>query len=48
MLDTMDTEKKRVRRNHSAELKAQVVAECELPGASVAKVAMGERPAAPH
>jgi|APTNR8051073442_1049403.scaffolds.fasta_scaffold40291_3 transposase len=40
MLDTMDTEKKRVRRNHSAELKAQVVAECELPGASVAKVAM--------
>ena len=40
MLDTMTTEKKRVRRNHSAALKARVVAECDAPGASVAKVAM--------
>jgi transposase len=40
MLDTMATDKKRVRRNHSPELKAQVLAECEVPGASVAKVAM--------
>jgi transposase len=40
MLDTMDTEKKRLRRNHSTELKAQVLAECAAPGASVAKVAM--------
>ncbi len=40
MMDTMDTEQKRVRRNHSAELKAQVLAECAAPGASVAKVAM--------
>lgn len=36
----MDTEQKRVRRNHSAALKAQVLAECAAPGASVAKVAM--------
>lgn len=36
----MDTAKKRVRRNHSAALKAQILAECEAPGASVAKVAM--------
>jgi transposase len=40
MLDTMATDKKRVRRNHSPELKAQVLAECDAPGASVAKVAM--------
>jgi transposase len=40
MMDTMDTEQKRVRRNHSAALKAQVLAECAAPGASVAKVAM--------
>lgn len=40
MMDTMDTEKKRTRRNHSAALKAQILAECVAPGASVAKVAM--------
>lgn len=40
MLDTMATDKKRVRRNHSPELKARVLAECDAPGASVAKVAM--------
>jgi transposase len=28
------------RRRYSAETKAQVIAECEAPGASVAKVAM--------
>ena len=28
------------RRRYSKEMKAQVIAECELPGASVAKVAM--------
>ncbi len=36
----MDTDKKRVRRNHSAALKAQILAECDAPGASVAKIAM--------
>lgn len=36
----MTTDKKRIRRNHSAALKAQILAECEAPGASVAKVAM--------
>jgi len=40
MMDTMTTDKKRIRRNHSLALKAQVLAECEVPGASVAKVAM--------
>ena len=41
MLDTMTTEnKKRIRRNHTAALKAQILAECAAPGASVAKVAM--------
>ena len=40
MMDTMDTDKKRTRRNHSAALKAQILAECVAPGASVAKVAM--------
>lgn len=40
ILDTMTTDKKRIRRNHSPELKTQILAECELPGASVAKVAM--------
>jgi hypothetical protein len=38
MLDTMHTDKKRVRRNHSPALKAQIIAECAAPGASVAKV----------
>jgi transposase len=36
----MTSEKTDTRRRHSAALKAQVVAECEQPGASVAKVAM--------
>jgi len=39
-MDTMTTDKRRVRRNHSAALKAQILAECQAPGASVAKVAM--------
>lgn len=39
-MDMMTTDKQRSRREHSAELKAQVLAECEVPGASVAKVAM--------
>jgi hypothetical protein len=35
----MDTEnsRQRRRRRHSAELKAQILAECVVPGASVAK-----------
>jgi transposase len=36
----MDTENSRKRRRHSAQLKAQILAECAVPGASVAKVAM--------
>jgi transposase len=40
MMDTMTTEKPRTRREHSEQLKAQIVAECDVPGASVAKVAM--------
>jgi transposase len=36
----MDTENSRKRRRHSEELKAQILAECAVPGASVAKVAM--------
>lgn len=36
----MATENSRKRRRHGAELKAQVLAECNAPGASVAKVAM--------
>jgi transposase len=36
----MDTENSRKRRRHSAELKAQILGECAVPGASVAKVAM--------
>jgi transposase len=39
-MDTMTTDKKRARRNHSPALKAQILTECEAPGASVAKVAM--------
>jgi transposase len=39
-MDTMTTDKKRTRRNHSPALKAQILAECDAPGASVAKVAM--------
>lgn len=40
MMDALDTERKRIWRNHSAELKAQVLVECAAPGASVAEVAM--------
>lgn len=40
MVDTMADRNKRVRRKHSAQLKAQVLAECAQTGASVAKVAM--------
>jgi len=40
IMDMMTTEKQRGRREHSAELKAQILAECDLPGASVARVAM--------
>lgn len=36
----MATEEIRKRRRYSPELKAQILAECEAPGASVAKVAM--------
>ena len=36
----MASEKTGTRRQYSEALKAQVVAECDLPGASVAKVAM--------
>ena len=36
----MTSEKAVVRRRYSVEFKAQVLAECEVPGASVAKVAM--------
>lgn len=39
-MDTMTTESKRRRLERSPELKAMVLAECERPGASVAKVAM--------
>lgn len=36
----MQNESRDRRRRYSAELKAQVMAECELPGASVARVAL--------
>jgi len=36
----MATENSRKRRRYGAELKAQILAECAAPGASVAKVAM--------
>jgi transposase len=39
-MDTMTNDLKKTRRRHSRELKAQMLAECEAPGASVAKVAM--------
>lgn len=39
-MDTMDVERNRKRRRYSRELKAQILAECEAPGASVAKVAL--------
>ena len=39
-MDTKATEKVVRRRQYSAAFKAQVVAECDVPGASVAKVAL--------
>jgi len=36
----MEAEQSRKRRRYSPELKAQIVTECDAPGASVAKVAM--------
>jgi transposase len=36
----METENSRKRRRYGADLKAQILAECNVPGASVAKVAM--------
>ena len=36
----MGSEQSRKRRRYSQELKAQIVAECDEPGSSVAKVAM--------
>jgi transposase len=36
----MEAENGRKRRRYGAELKAQILAECDRPGASVAKVAM--------
>ena len=36
----MEGDKPATRRRYSAEVKAQVMAECDAPGASVAKVAM--------
>lgn len=39
-MDTMTTDKTARRRRYSAEFKARVLAECDAPGASVAKVAM--------
>ena len=40
MLDTMATENSRKRRCYGEELKAQILAECDVPGTSVAKFAM--------
>jgi transposase len=40
MMDTMNTDKKRSRRDYSRALKEQILAQCKAPGASVAKVAM--------
>jgi transposase len=39
-MDTMTNDLKKIRRRHSRELKAQILAECDVPGTSVAKVAM--------
>ena len=39
-MDRMENDKQVRRRRYGPELKARVVAECEAPGASVAKVAM--------
>lgn len=37
----MEAEDSRKRRRYSREVKARILAECEAPGASVAKVALG-------
>ena len=42
-MDTMTSDKVVSRRRFGPEFKAQVLAECEVPGASVAKVAMARR-----
>ena len=39
-MDTNEDDKHRSRRRHANELKRQVLAECAVPGASVAMVAM--------
>ncbi len=39
-MDTMKDSKKLTRRRHDPDLKAQILGECEQPGASVASVAM--------
>jgi len=39
-MDMMTTEPKRKRQERSPELKAQILVECERPGASVAQVAL--------
>jgi transposase len=36
----MEAQKSRTRRRYSRELKDQIIAECDVPGASVAKVAL--------
>lgn len=36
----MEAQESRKRRRYSLELKSQILAECDVPGASVAKVAM--------
>lgn len=39
-MDAMTSDKTTTRRRYSADFKAQVLGECDAPGASVAKVAM--------
>ena len=39
-MDTMTTEPKRKRQARSPEMKAKILAECDRPGASIAKVAL--------
>jgi transposase len=39
-MDTMNGDKTAKRRRYGAQLQAQILAECEAPGASVARVAM--------
>jgi transposase len=42
-VDAMASDKVVMRRRYSAQIKTQVLAECDAPGASVAKVAMAHR-----